>query len=167
MTLSLRAIESAGLGDIVARRVRGEALTEAELAQARAVDLLVLGAAADAIRRADVGDEVKLHVGAAPAPAPGLVVVGGEAPKGTELLRHVAMTRLAMPGGGRLCVDFAACGLEISQIALAFGASELAGPLATKKGLTLVDSGKALKRRTELAGYVTRAQRTPVFVESR
>lgn len=167
MTLSVQAIATAGLAEVVARRVRGEALSDAELSQARAVDLMVLGAAADAIRRADVGDEVKLHVGVAPTNADGLVVIGNEAPKGTELLRHVAMTRLAMPQGGRLCVDFAACGLEISQIALAFGASELAGPLASKRGLQLVDSGKALKRRTELAGYVTRAQRTPVFVETR
>ena len=168
MTLASKAIEAAGLGDAIARRARGEALSPADFARASAVDLLVLGAAADEVRRADVGDEVRVHLGHAPSEAHDVVVVDArEQKRGTELLRHVALARLALPPRGRLCVDFGVVGLEIAQICLAFGASELVGPLATRRGLLLVDAGRALTKRTELAGYITRAQRTPVFVEAR
>ena len=167
VTLARAAIDASGLGEAITRRGRGGALSDDELARAGALDLLVLGAAADEVRRADVGDEVRIHLGGAPPASAELVLVdAGETRRGSALLRHVALARLALPPRGRLAVDFGAVGVEIAQVCLAFGASELVGPLATKRGLPLATS-RALTKRDELAGYVTRAQRTPVFVEAR
>ena len=54
-----------------------------------------------------------------------------------------------------------------SQVALSFGATDLAGPIASRRGLPMIeeDSKKVVKRR-ELAGYVERAGFRPVFVTS-
>jgi hypothetical protein len=61
-------------------------------------------------------------------------------------------------------------------VALGFGANELVGPIATKRGLPLQEGelagvGKKSQRelaqvvkRRELAGFVQRAGREPVFV---
>ena len=168
MSLARAAIDAAGFGDAVRRRAAGGALDAADLVRAAALDLLVLGAAADEVRRADVGDEVRIHLGRAPEATEALVVIDArETKRGTELLRHTALARLALPAQGRLCVDFGVVGLEIAQVCLAFGASELAGPLSDRRALALASSGAAPTKRAALAGYVTRAQRTPVFVEAR
>jgi hypothetical protein len=74
-------------------------------------------------------------------------------------------------------VDWSRCGLELAQVALGFGANELCGHIANKRGLPIAEGetlgvGKksareaahAVKRR-ELEGFVRRAGRTPRFVE--
>ena len=67
-------------------------------------------------------------------------------------------------------------GLELAQVALGFGASELVGPLANKRGLPVAQgemsgSGKKSERVSmqlvttrELAGVVRRSGRRPFFV---
>ena len=70
------------------------------------------------------------------------------------------------PIGGRIVVDFGALGLEIAQVALSFGATDLAGPIASRRGLPMVESDdqKKLVKRREIAGFVERAGFRPVFV---
>jgi len=80
------------------------------------------------------------------------------------------------PRGARIRVDWTSCGLELAQVALGFGANELAGRIATKRGLAIaegelagvgkksrLESARVVKQR-ELAGLVERAGRVPVFV---
>ncbi len=134
----------------------------------RDADLLAVGALADAIRREEVGDVVALHLTSTPAYA-----MHG---RGLELVREVAIARILGARGARVCVDFGASGLEVAQVALGFGASELSGPIANRRGLPIADDAtkkvkgqgmvslKALKQE-ELATIVRRAGRTPRFVE--
>lgn len=131
-------------------------------------DLLVLGALADRVRREEVGPEVAVHLERAPRDLP---VVRGQ---GLELLRAVAIARATGPKGARLGVDFSECGFEIAQVALGFGASELVGVVANKRGLPIAEDAvrkikghgmvkeKALKKK-EIEGLVVRCQRTPKF----
>jgi hypothetical protein len=73
-------------------------------------------------------------------------------------------------------VDWTRCGLELAQVTLGFGANELVGHVANKRGLPLAEGelmgvGKKstllpaqLVKRNELAGFVARAGRTPRFL---
>jgi 2-iminoacetate synthase ThiH len=95
---------------------------------------------------------------------------------GLELLREVAVARVMGPRGARVRVDWSRCGLELAQVALGFGANELVGRIANKRGLPLAEGerlgvGKKSRhlpadevKRRELAGFVQRAGRTPCFV---
>jgi hypothetical protein len=133
----------------------------------RDADLLAVGALADIIRREEVGSVVHLHIG-------GVAPTDAIAGSGLALLRDVAIARITGPRGARVCVDFGASGLELAQVALGFGASELAGPIANRRGLPIADDAqkkvkgkglvalKALKQE-ELATIVRRARREPVF----
>jgi hypothetical protein len=171
------AIQGADLGPVLAARQSGT-LGEAHVALLRRVDLLALGALADKVRAEEVGEEVVIHTGEPPTddgvvalPAPGADVTG------LELLREVAIARVCAPRGARVRVDWTRCGLELAQVALGFGANELAGRLASKKGLPLVEGerlgvGKlsrlelaAVVKRRELEGFVRSAGRAPVFAE--
>jgi hypothetical protein len=76
----------------------------------------------------------------------------------------------------RVVVDWAGVGLELAHVALGFGASELAGPVVTRRGLPIADdrtqkvrgaglvSSQLLKKR-ELAVLVRMAGREVVFVD--
>ncbi len=177
-----RAIADAGLSDLLLARRSGAPLTEAAvLDRLRASDLLVLGALADRVRREEVGETVRIY---APPPERDakderLVVFpdDGDRPlTGLELLREIAIARVTGPISARLRVDWTRSGLELAQVALGFGASELAGHIASKRGLPIALgelSGVGKKSRLqpahvakkkELAAFVRRADRTPVFV---
>jgi hypothetical protein len=178
-----RAIDAAGLTDVLEARRAGLA-SGVDVARLRAADLLALGALADRVRADEVGDEVLVDTrgdeGAATGAA-GLVVLPpeGGALTGLELLREVAIARITGPRGARVRVDWTLCGLELAQIALGFGASELAGRIADKRGLPLAEGAKlgvlgkksrlelaeTVKRR-ELEGFVRRAGRTPLFARA-
>lgn len=168
MNLRERAWERAGLSELVARRLRGEALGAGELARTAGADLLALGAAADEVRRAEGGDEVRVYCAGPPAEGPLVRLVGAsEARRGTALLRGLALERLAAPAGARFCWDYAALGLELAQVALAFGVSDWTGPARRGGALPLAGDPKHLpSRRDELAGYVARAGRRAVFVDA-
>lgn len=134
----------------------------------RDADLLAVGALADIVRQEEVGSLVRLHVGVT-APIDAICAVG------LALLREVAIARLTGPRGGCVCVDFGASGLEMAQVALGFGASELAGPIANRRGLPIADDAhkkvkgkglvalKAIKQE-EIATIIRRAGREPLFV---
>ena len=155
MILSANEIEAASLGDVVVARCRGESLSESQIEKANAADVLALAAAADVVRRADCGDEVRVF-----RLAPGDAVIvdaGGRA--GTALLRHVALTRLLAPAKSRVVVDVGRFG-PLAQIALSFGASDLLW--AQPKSLPTHD---APDPRATLEGEIRRTKRTPLFVD--
>jgi hypothetical protein len=172
-----RAIADAGLGPLLEARRRGP-LTDADLSFLQGVDLLALGALADRVRAEELGPEVRIYTGPVAVEGSPFAVLPrpGRELTGLELLREVAVARVAGPPGARVRVDWTACGLELAQVALGFGASELFGHVANKRGLPFAEGelagvGKksrlepalAVKER-EIAGLVRRAGRTPVFV---
>jgi hypothetical protein len=175
-----RAIESAGLSDVLEAH-RAGAIDETHRAKLAGADLLALGALADRVRAEDVGREVRIFANDMDRPefARGDVVVlpsEGAELTGLELLREVAVARVAGPAGLRVCVDWTLAGLELAQVALGFGANELLGRIASKRGLPLAEGevlgvGKKSKRelaslvkRKELAAFVRRAGRVASFV---
>ena len=181
-----RAIDAAGLWPVVAAR-RARTLGEAHLAQLRCADLLAVGALADRLRAEEVGDEVRIYTDASGASIPGnggadegrLVVLPGEGSDltGLELLREVALARIMGLAHRNVRVNFTACGMELAQVAVGFGANELAGQIASKRGLPFADGellgvGKRsrlvaahLVKQSELSGFLQRAGRTPCFVQ--
>ncbi len=173
-----RAIEAAGLGDVLAARQAGR-LSEQHVARLRAADLLALGAAADRARREESGDAVRIWTVDDDAAGEGSAVVlprEDEELSGLELLREVAIARLTAPAGTHVRVDWTRCGLELAQVALGFGADELAGRISTKRGLPIAEGDMAgtgkksqrvsmqLAKQRELTEYVRRAGREPVLV---
>jgi len=170
MTSSLvwALLERSGLSDVLAARERGTVpLASPDVLDVlERADLLALGAAADIVRRRECGPETRIYVPQPPAPGDGLSVIGEtESLRGTALLRRLATLRLTGPIALSIVVDFGAVGLPIGQLALSFGATDLAGPIASRRGLPVIaeDKKRMIKRR-EIAGYVERAGFRPVFV---
>lgn len=171
------AIDAAGLTDVLEARLRGAA-PDAVIGRLREADLLVLGALADSIRASEVGDEVRIYVREPGAVRPPRARPEGERElTGSDLLREVALRRIAGAPKARVRVDWTRCGLELAQVALCFGADELTGTIVTKRGDLLAEDellgvGKKSRRelagevkRKELAAFVRRSGRVPVFVQ--
>jgi 2-iminoacetate synthase ThiH len=90
------------------------------------------------------------------------------------MLRKVAIARITGPHAARVRIDWSESGLEVAQVALGFGASELLGPLANRRGLPIADDAvrkvkgqgmvevQALKKK-ELATLLALAGRRAVF----
>lgn len=176
-----RAILAAGLGPLAEARRGGDLARVSALAEAlEACDLLVLGALADRVRKEEVGDTVKVFTRGTPSPGAGVSVIRadeGDASKSRgTVLRRVAVARITGPFAGRVVVDWDSVGLELAQVALGFGANELAGPVVTRRGLPIADdrtqkvkgaglvSSQLLKKR-ELAALVRVAGREVVFLD--
>jgi 2-iminoacetate synthase ThiH len=183
------AIDAAGLSDVLAERLRG-ANVEGSVDRLRDADILALGALADRIRASEVGDEVRIYVREASRDASPLASradreLAATEPSvspadggltGSDLLREVALRRIVGPPGAPVRVDWTRCGLELAQVALWFGANELTGTIATKRGTLIVEGellgvGKKSRhelalqvKRKELAACVRRSGRVPVFV---
>jgi 2-iminoacetate synthase ThiH len=186
--LAERALEAAGLVDVLAaRRARTLDGSQDDALRQRlaATDLLALGALADRVRVDEVGDAVTIFANVAPDTSPDVIVVdpdggrdrGGDAGSGMDYLRKVALARVLGPRAARVRVDWQKVGLELAQVALGFGASELVGVIATRRGLPIADgmttdfgkrsereSLKAVKKR-ELEGFVARSGRRAVFAD--
>jgi hypothetical protein len=166
--LVLDAVASAGLGTVLTRRERGEVPDDDAVVELLAsADILALGAAADIARRRECGPEARIFVPSAP-PANAIVTVLGEREiaRGTALLRGIAVLRLTGPIGLSIVLDFGVLGLEIAQVGLSFGATDLAGPIGSPRGLPIADDQKKVIKRRELAAFVERAGFRPVFVTS-
>lgn len=167
-TLVGRLLDRNGLTGLLAARERGlppEDSHERGEILARA-DILALGAAADIARRRECADEVRIYVPSAPRSSDSITVIGAEvSARGTALLRRLATLRLTGPIGLAIVVDFGVLGLPIAQVALSFGATDLAGPMASRRALPVIaeDQKRSIKRR-EMAGFVERAGFRPVFV---
>jgi 2-iminoacetate synthase ThiH len=166
--LVARALETSGLDTILRSREQGHPQAgEAVLELLSRADILALGAAADQSRRRECSADTFIYIPSAPTSIPAPITIDAREPlRGTALLRKIATLRLTGEIGARIVVDWAAVGLEIAQIALSFGATDLAGPIASRRGLPMVDSDdqKKLVKRREIAGYVERAGFKPVFV---
>lgn len=173
------AIDRAGLRGVLESR-RAGGVDAAAVDRLRAADLLALGALADRVRSEEVGDEVAIYTSAVDDDGAAVIVVPEEGREltGLDLLREVAVARVTGPRGVRVRVDWMRCGLELAQVALGFGANELAGQIANKRGLPIaageklgvagkksrLEAAQTVKRR-ELEGFVRRAGRTPRFHE--
>lgn len=162
------ALQQAGLLELGERALRGEGLGLSDIAALERADLLLVAGLADAVRKQHRGDEVRLLSGAAAKREPELLRVNLDAgrsdgPTGEELLRQIALARLATPSGRSVGVSFEQLGLELAQTALAFGADALWGDLETKRTLPLL-TGKAA-RRQEIEGLVQRSGRRVRWIE--
>lgn len=170
------AIAKAGLLPVLAAHRSGDLETVRSTATAwGTADLLVLGAVADCLRVEDVGQVVHVHPSHA---APGDVTWVATSADASELdfLRAVAVARIAAPKSARIGVDWAERGMELAQVALGFGATDLRGPITRKSGLPIYE-GEKLKvkgqgmvalasiKRQEISALVTHAGRLPVFVD--
>lgn len=166
--LVLESLERAGLGPLLSRRERGEVPDDdAAVELLASVDILLLGAAADLARRRECGPEARIFIPAPPVPNQIMTVLGErEAARGTALLRGIAVLRLTGPIGQSIVLDFGVLGLEIAQVGLSFGATDLAGPIGSTRGLPVVDDQKKVIKRREIAAFVERAGFRPVFVSN-
>jgi len=172
------AIGAAGLTDVLEARLRGAA-PDGAAGRLREADLLVVGALADCIRASEAGDEVRIYIREPPLGQALQASPKGERElTGSDLLREIALRRIAGPPNAPVRVDWTRCGLELAQVALCFGADELAGTIATKRGELIAEgdllgvgkksrheSAREVKRK-ELAACVRRSGRVPVFVRS-
>lgn len=164
-----RAIERAGLGDVLRARRAGDLDTvRARMNELALADLLIIGAAADLVRSEEVGEVVHLH-----RPNEGADVTWIEPQRSDlDVLRAVAVARLCGAPGARIGVDWTLHGLELAQVALGFGASDLRGAVTKRSGLPILDDeAKKVKgqgnvpladiRNAEILALVRHAGRVP------
>ena len=167
-----QAIARAGLSPVLPARRRGDLdSVRALLASLGEIDLLALGAVADAARAEENGEVVRIH----PAPSSDVLWIA-PASNELDLLRAVATARITGPVGARVGVDWGRQGLELAQVALGFGATDLTGPITRKSGTLISDdelkkvkgqgmvAASALKRR-EIAALVRNAGRSCDFTD--
>lgn len=170
------AIHRSGLSPVLAAKRAGDLDTvRANVAELAKADLLALGAVADLLRSEEVGEVVRLHDEHATAAGTTLWV---DVPTGTselDVLRSCAIARIACAKGMRVGLDWSKHGLELAQVALGFGITDLRGSVTRKNGLPIYEdevlkvkgegmvSLEVLKKR-ELAKLVTHAGRVPSFV---
>ena len=172
------AIAKAGLLPVLSARRSGDLeAVRTTVASWGVADLLALGAVADAVRIQDVGEVVRIHE-REPAASEGEVtwVETGRSTSELDFLRAVAVARIASSPGARIGVDWSQRGMELAQVALGFGASELRGPIQRKSGLPIYE-GEKLKvkgqgmvelraiKRQEIGALVRHAGRLPNFVD--
>ena len=172
------AIARAGLLPVLQARRAGELETvRATVTSWAAADLLALGAIADAVRVEDVGEVVRIHEREPLAGEPEItwVETSGEASE-LDFLRAVAVARIAARPGARIGVDWSQRGMELAQVALGFGASELRGPIRRKNGLPIyADERLKVKgqgmvelvsiKRQEIGALVEHAGRVATFID--
>ena len=173
-----QSIAKAGLLPVLTAHRAGDlAALERARATWSAADLLLLGAIADIVRAEDSGDTVSIHEqygGAHGADVTWVAPVKGASE--IEILRAVAAARIAGTKAARIGVDWSQCGMELAQVALGFGASDLRGPITRKSGLPIYEDEtrkvkgqglvelRSIKKR-EIAALITHAGRLPVFVD--
>ncbi len=173
-----KALAGSGLTAVGESRRAGDlAKVRASVDELRNADLLALGALADRVRDEEVGDVVRVYANAPVDVADDVVHVEKQA-DGLSFLRAVAVARITGPRAARVRVDWTSCGLELAQVALGFGASELVGRIANKRGLVLADDAMAtsakksqalpaqLVKKRELAGFIRRSGRRAEFVDA-
>jgi hypothetical protein len=180
--LAEQAIVREGLGPVLEARRNGDLEAVRAMASSLATaDLLAVGALADVIRSEEAGAVERVYANVRPEPSARAVEVrrangeGAGAGAGIQFLRAVAIARITGPQAAEVRVDWAEVGIELAQVALGFGASELVGPIATKRGLAIADDAtkkvkgegmvslQAMKQR-ELAGLVRRSGRSVAII---
>lgn len=173
MTFIERAIERSELAAAWTARLAFDFdRTRAELAAHPNADILILGAMADALRARECGNVVRIH----PSASPNVRWIDRTGKSELELVREIALARITMEPGLPLGVDWATQGLEIQQVALGFGITDLTGPMTRKAGdLIDADALKKVKgkgmvaatalRRLEIAALIKNAGRECVFTD--
>lgn len=178
MSFVERAIERAGLGGVLPARRRDDLATvRSILASHPDVDLLILGAIADIARKEECGDVVRVHPRGLDEPLPGGVEWVARAGKSElDFLRAIGLARITSPRGAHVGLDWGTTGLEVPQVALGFGATDLTGPITRKSGdLIDADALKKVKgkgmvaqtslKRLEIAALLQNAGRVCQFVD--
>ena len=163
------AVERAGLADVAERALAGRGLGADDLARLRTADTLVLAGMADAVRERHRGDDVRMLPEGAARREPGVILLeagaaGEQGATGEELLREVALARLAASGAQSIAVRFDALGLELAQVALAFGADAWWGDFGARRVLPLFHANE---RRAEIQGLLERVGRRAVWDDAR
>lgn len=171
-----RAIERAGLSRVLsARRAGRHDELRATMDEWKDADLLALGAVADLVRAEEIGDEVVIHAGHKGGEGRGVLWIEIAA-SDLDVLRAVAIARIASARGARIGVEWSRHGIELAQVALGFGASDWRGAVQRKSGLPILeDESKKVKgrgnvslasiRKAEIAALVKHAGRLPVFAD--
>jgi 2-iminoacetate synthase ThiH len=180
-TLVDRALAAAGLAPIAEARRAGDLARVRDLARIlETADLLAVGALADRVRVEESGDVVRIFANVAADLGPDVVVVSlADGTKGgLAILRRVAIARIVGPKAARVRINWEESGLEVAQVALGFGASELVGPIANRRGLPIADAStlkvkgagmvsvQALKKK-ELESLLLIAGRRAVFAPTK
>jgi len=169
-----RAIERAGLGGVLPARKRGEPddLDRVRALLTPTVDLLIVGALADAIRAEECGGLVRVH----PTAAPDVQWFEREGRSELDLLRAIAVARITSARGAKIGIDWGTQGLEVPQVALGFGVTDLTGPITLKSG-DLIDAddlkkvkgkgmvAKTALKRLEIAALIQNAGRSCQFTD--
>jgi hypothetical protein len=171
-----RAIEAAGLGELaVARRALDFDRIAALAPLVLSSDLLAVGALADRVRAEEVGDGVGIFAGSGEDGAADVLWIRADGVAGrADVLRRTAYARITGPRAARVRVDWASTGIELAQVALGFGASELAGPVLNRRGLPILEGSvqkvkgaglvsTQLLKKKELTLLVRMAGRVPFF----
>jgi 2-iminoacetate synthase ThiH len=161
-----RALAEAGLTEIYEARRAGD-LDPAQVDYLERADLLAVGALADRIRKEEVGDEVRVFSERSEE----ILVIESR----PDLLRRVAVARIRAARAARIAIDWNDVGIELAQVALGFGASDLVGHVQMKRGLPIAEGAlggvgkksdlvpmERLKKQ-ELEGYIRRSGRSPVW----
>jgi 2-iminoacetate synthase ThiH len=177
--LAEQAIVREGLGPVLEARRRGDVeAVRTMVPLLQKADLLAVGALADAVRADEAGDVVRVYANVRPDSSDRSVEVhrtGAGEGAGIAFLRSVAVARITGPVAADLRVDWSEVGIELAQVALGFGANELVGPIANKRGLAIADDAtkkvkgeglvslQAIKQR-ELGGLVRRSGRSVVII---
>jgi hypothetical protein len=167
-----QVIARAGLAPVLTARAQGDvAAVRTLLAAQREIDLLVLGALADEVRMRESGDLVRVH----PTPSGDVTWITDGASE-LDLLRQVAIARITGPVEGRVGVDWTLRGLEVAQVALGFGASDVSGPITRKSGALIAEDelkkvkgqgmvARAALRRKEISALIRNAGRECEFTD--
>jgi aminodeoxyfutalosine synthase len=123
---------------------------------------------------------VRVFAGTAPDRGPDVMTIdadGLEGARRAEVLRRVANARITGPHAARVRVDWTSLGIELAQVALGFGASELSGPVLNRRGLPIADDSTRkvkgaglvstqLLKKKELFALVRSAGREPVEAQA-
>ncbi len=171
------ALSEAGLLAVLEARSTGNSRAlEALRPHVETVDWLLVGALADEVRLREIGGDVKVFANVAPdRHATCIDFSGTAADAGIAFLRRIALARIFGPPACRIRVSWDGLGIEIAQVALAFGATELAGAIRFKDGElvaaeSLLGHGRRSRlepahevKRREIARFVTRAGRRALF----
>jgi hypothetical protein len=164
-----KAIVRAGLGKVLrARREGNLEAVRATVDEWRTLDILALGAVADAIRDEEMGDTVVIH---RPGEGDAVTWIDAQA-SDLDVLRAVAVARITGERGARIGVDWTRHGLELAQVALGFGASDLRGAVTRRSGLPILEEeSRKVKgqgnvplssiRNAEIVALVRHAGRVP------
>ncbi len=171
--LMTKALRESQFLDCFEARIGGAVPDDATRARLLTADLLVLGSMADELRRTELGDDVRVFANVT-APSDARTIEVPKAATGLEFLRAVALARISSAPGTHVRIDWSKVGLELAQVALGFGADELVGDIANKRGLPIAeDETKKVKgqgmvdvrslKKKELATLLSYSGRTAVF----